>query len=86
MGREEQSSKKAIKLYKITLKEIKKAKTENEVEEAIIKLIKEFNLFTNIETTEREDVMTTITQLTESSKLKISVEKGKEWFEQNRDF
>ncbi len=83
---EEKSSKKAIKLYKIALKEIKKAKTENEVEEAIIKLIKEFNLFTNIETTEREDVMTAITQLTESSKLKISVEKGKEWFEQNRDF
>lgn len=83
---EEKSSKKAIKIYKIALKEIKRAKTENEVEEAITKLIKEFNLFTNIETTEREDVMIGINQLIESSKVKISEEKGKEWFEQNRDF
>jgi len=83
---EGKSEKTATKAYKTCLKEIKKAKTENEVHKAIIDFVKVINSLPNIETTEREDAGTAVLQLIESSVLEISEETGIKWFDEVRDF
>jgi hypothetical protein len=83
---EGKSEKIATKAYKTCLKEIKKAKTENEARKAIIDFVEVINSLPNIETTEREDAGTAVLQLIESSSLEISEETGIKWFDEVRKF
>ncbi|GLC80987.1 hypothetical protein [Lacrimispora brassicae] len=85
-GWEDKNAKIATKAYKACLKEIKKSKTESEVHEAIIRFIEVINQLTDIETSEREDAGTAVSQLIESSVLGISQKTGKKWFDEIRDF
>lgn len=83
---ENKTAKIAIKAYKEAVKEIKKSKTENEVQNAIITFVKIINSLPNIETSEREDAGIAIEQLVENSALNISQEKVHKWFDETRDF
>ena len=83
---EGKSEKIATKAYKTCLKEIKKAKTENEAHKVIIGFVKVINSLPNIETSEREDTGIAVLQLIESSALEISEETGLRWFDEVRDF
>ncbi|MCW3170015.1 hypothetical protein OMO38_15935 [Chryseobacterium sp. 09-1422] len=83
---ETKNAKIATKAYKTALKEISKAKTENEVKTSIVKLVEIINKLPNIETVEREDSGTAIIQLVETSKLEISHETANNWFDEIRDF
>ncbi|MGI9652038.1 hypothetical protein [Chryseobacterium sp. RLHN22] len=83
---ETKNAKIATKAYKTALKEIAKAKTENEVKTSIVGLVEIINKLPNIETVEREDTGTAIIQLVETSKLNISHETTNNWFDEIRDF
>lgn len=83
---ESKNAKIATKAYKTTGKEISKAKTENEVKTAIIKLVELINTLPNIETVEREDTATAVNQLVETSKLEITVATANKWFDEVREF
>lgn len=85
-GWEDKNAKIATKAYKVCLNEIKKSKTENELQEAIIKFIKTVNKLQGIETSEREDVGTAIEQLAEASPIEIPQEKWQVWFDEIREF
>ena len=83
---EPKNAKIATKAYKTALKEIAKAKTENEIKTSIAGLIEIINKLPNIETEEREDTGIAIIQLVETSKLNISHETANNWFDEIRDF
>lgn len=83
---ESKNAKIATKAYKTTVKEISKAKTENEVKTAITKLVELINTLPNIETVEREDTATAVNQLVETSKLEITVATANKWFDEVREF
>ena len=83
---ESKNAKIATKAYKTALKEIAKAKTENDVKTSILGLVEMINKLPNIETVEREDTGTAIIQLVETSKLNISHETANKWFDEIRDF
>jgi hypothetical protein len=83
---EDKNAKTATKAYKTCLKEIKKSKTEIEVRKAIVEFVEVINKLSNIETSEREDAGTAVNQLVKSSVLRISQEKGNEWFDEIRGF
>ena len=80
------NAKTATKAYKTALKEIGKAKKEEEVKQAIVKLIELINILPNIETIEREDTGTAVEQLIESSPLNLPQELATKWFDEIRDF
>jgi len=83
---ETKNAKIATKAYKIALKEIAKAKTENEIKLSILGLIEIINKLPNIETVEREDTWIAVIQLVETAKLNISHETANTWFDGIRDF
>jgi len=83
---EEKNAKVATKAYKACLKEIKKSKTEDEVQKAIVAFVEVINRLPDIETVEREDAYAAVCQLVESSVLGISQETGSRWFDEIRDF
>lgn len=83
---ETKNAKIATKAYKTALKEISKAKTENDVKTSIFGLVEIINKLPNIETVEREDTGIAIIQLVETSKLKIPHETANNWFDESRDF
>jgi len=83
---EGKNAKIATKAYKTALKEISKAKGEQEVKQAIIKLIELVNTLPNIETIEREDTGKAVEQLVESSPLNLPQELATKWFDEVRDF
>lgn len=85
-GWEDKNAKLATRAYKACLKEIKKSKTEDEAHEAIAKFIEAINKLPDIETTEREDTGTAVSQLVEASGLEISQETWERWFDELRDF
>lgn len=80
------NAKTATKAYKTALKEISKAKSEQQVKQAIVKLIELINTLPNIETVEREDTGTAVEQLVESSPLNLPQELAAKWFDEIRDF
>ena len=65
---------------------MKKAKTEGEVHEAIVNFVDAINKLSDIETSEREDTGTAVSQLIEASGLDIPQETGQKWFDEIRDF
>ena len=83
---ESKREKAATKAYKTCLKEIKKAKTENEVRKAIIDFVGVINSLPDIETSEREDAGMAVLQLIESSSLEIPEATGIKWFDEVREF
>jgi hypothetical protein len=83
---ESKNAKIATKAYKTALKEIIKAKTEQEVKLSIEQLIMLINTLPNIETSEREDTGIAIQQLIEASKVDIDQDKANTWFDEIRDF
>lgn len=85
-GWENGKAKIATKAYKTCLKEIKKAKTEPELHKAIAAFIEAINQLPELETPEREDVGTAVSQLIASSVLEISQKTGEEWFDELRNF
>ncbi|MGJ1391001.1 hypothetical protein ACR78F_11525 [Sphingobacterium spiritivorum] len=85
-GWADKNAKLATKAYKTALKEISKAKTEDEVKASIGKVIRVINTLPDIETTEREDAGLAVDQLIQSSSLSISSEKANQWFNEYRDF
>lgn len=85
-GWEDQNAKIATKAYKNCLKEVKKSKTEKELQEAIITFLKIINQLEGIETSEREDVGTAIGHFIDSSSFEIPQEKWQIWFDEVRDF
>lgn len=83
---ESKNAKIATKAYKAALKEIAKAKTENDVKISLTELIETINKLPNIETSEREDVGIAVIQLVETSKLNIARDMANKWFDEIRDF
>lgn len=65
---------------------MKKAKTESEVHDAIVNFVGTINKLSDIETSEREDTGTAVSQLIETSGLEIPQEIGQKWFDEARDF
>ncbi|MDM1450186.1 hypothetical protein [Myroides odoratimimus] len=80
------NNKVTVKAYKEALKVIKKAKTKEEVKEAIRVLVEIVNDLPNIETTEREDTWDAVMQLVSFSTLAITEEEANQWFDKYRDF
>lgn len=85
-GWEEKVAKKATAAYKSCFNKIKKSESEYKVHEAVIEFVEKINRLRGIETTEREDVYTAISQLMENSSFKISRKKWTLWFDEVRDF
>jgi len=85
-GWEDKSEKMAIKAYKTCLKDIKKLKTESEVQKAIIAFVDVFNHLPNIETSEREDIAVAVNQLVKSAGIDIPEEICHSWFDEARNF
>ena len=83
---ESKNAKIATKAYKAVLKDIVKAKTEQEVKLSIEQFIALINTLPNIETSEREDTGIAIQQLVEASTLEIDQVKANTWFDEIRDF
>lgn len=83
---ESKNAKIATKAYKAVLKDIVKAKTEQEVKLSIEHFIALINTLPNIETSEREDTGIAIQQLVEASTLEIDQDKANTWFDEMRDF
>ncbi|KAF1025580.1 MAG: hypothetical protein GAK29_01819 [Acinetobacter bereziniae] len=83
---ESKNAKIATKAYKAVLKDIVKAKTEQEVKLSIEQFIALINTLPNIETSEREDTGIAIHQLVEASTLEIDQDKAITWFDEMRDF
>ena len=80
------NNKVTVKAYKEALKVIKKAKTKEEIKEAIRVLVEIVNDLPNIETTEREDTWEAVMQLVSFSTLAITEEEANKWFDEYRDF
>ena len=85
-GWEGKNGKKASRLYKDTLKEIKKVTGEEELREHIICFTKVFNTFDNIDTVEREDIWMAVNRLSASSSLDIAGDTLMQWFDEVRDY
>lgn len=83
---ESKNEKKATSAYKICLKNIKKATTEEEIKNSLINFIEKINRLDNIETIERDDIYTAISIIMKNSPLKIETKKWESWFEQVREF
>ncbi len=83
---EGKQGKKASKLYRDYLKEIKKAGDEEMARECIIRFAEAFNTFDDIETTEREDIWEAVQKLGMASKLKIARDTLMQWFDEVRDY
>jgi hypothetical protein len=83
---DEKNAKAAVKAYKAALKEIKKAKTRDEARQAIAAFVAAINELPNIETSEREDAGTAVSQLAQASGLDIPQETWNDWFDELRDF
>lgn len=85
-GWEDKKAKLATKAYKACLSQVKKAKTEGEVHDAIVNFVDAINKLSDIETSEREDTGTAVSQLIEASGLDIPPDTGQKWFDETRDF
>lgn len=83
---EDKTAKKATRAYKACFHKIKKAETEEELHGAVKEFIEKINELDGIETTEREDVYTAITQLKEGAVIDIAPEKWEQWFDEVREF
>lgn len=85
-GWNKKNEKIATKAYKACLKLINKSNTEEEVHQAILQFIEVVNQLEGIETSEREDVGTAVSQLIETSEFGIPQKTGEQWFDEMRDF
>lgn len=85
-GWEEGNAKKAATAYKSFSGKVKKAASEDEVRKAVTEFVEKINRLSGIETTEREDVHTAVSQLMETYALEVSPEKWTSWFDETRDF
>lgn len=83
---EDKNAKKATTAYKNCFHKIMKSQSEDEVRESVVEFIQKINKLKNIETTEREDVYTAISQLIEHSSFDIPLEKWSLWFDETRYF
>lgn len=80
------NAKVAIKSYKSTLKNLKKAKSEKEAKEILIDFIRVFNDLPNIETAEREDIGEAVDQLRQIPSFEIDEKKAAKWYDATRDY
>ncbi len=78
--------KKASKLYKDTLKEIKTADDEAMVREHIIRFTKAFNEFDDIDTVECEEISVAVNRLVQASNFKIPGDAWMQWFDEVREY
>ena len=78
--------KKASRLYKAYLKEVKNAADEDAVKDLIIRFTEEFNSMTDIDTVEREDIYDAVERFVIASSLEILRNTWTEWFDDNRDY
>lgn len=85
-GWEDKKAKAATRAYKACLKEIRKSKDQDAAHEAIIRFVETLNQLPDMETAEREDAGTAVSQLVEAAGLDISPEMGQTWFDEARDF
>lgn len=85
-GWESKKAKAATRAYKACLKEVRKAENEDGVREAIVRFVAALNQLPDLETIEREDAGTAVSQLVEAAELGISQETGQAWFDEARDF
>lgn len=77
---------KASKLYKDYLKEIKKVPDEATVKDSIIRFTEAFNTFDDLDTVEREDTYDAVRRLIMASPIEIDENIWLEWFDSTRDF
>ena len=77
---------KASKLYKDYLKEIKKVPDEASVRDNIIRFTEAFNAFDDLDTVEREDTYDAVRRLIMASPFEIDENIWLEWFDGTRDF
>ena len=78
--------KKASKIYKDYLKEIKKSTDEDVVRESIIRFSKVFNEFGDLDTVQREFVADAVGRLVIASPIDIDRDTWLEWFDSVRDY
>jgi hypothetical protein len=83
---EGKNAKIAIKNYKLTLKKLKKVKTEDEAKNELSKFTQIFNDLSQMETTEREDIGEAIEQLRQIPNFEIDSKKANKWFDEARDY
>ena len=83
---EGKNGKKASKLYKDTLKEIKTADDEAMVREHIIRFTKAFNEFDDIDTVECEEISVAVNRLVQASNFKIPGDAWMQWFDEVREY
>lgn len=80
------AEKTAVRLYKTTLKKLKKTETEQEVKTLLLEFTQSFNDFSHLDTTEREDIAEAIDQLRQVPKIDIDAKKAAQWFDSVRDY
>jgi len=85
-GWEEKNGKAAARAFKKCAGRIKRAKTEDEVHQAVRDFIGAINRLDGIETGEREDAGTAVEQLAGYSPVEIAPEKWGAWFDAEREF
>lgn len=85
-GWENKNARKAVRAYKKTLKELKKAETKQEIKTIFAAFIKNFNDLDYIETVEREDLFTAVNQLRQTTTTEIDYEEAMKWFDEYRDY
>ncbi len=78
--------KKATSAYKICLKNVKSAKSEDEVKNAIVEFTNKINKLEDIDTIERDDTYIALSLIMKNSKIYITEEKWRLWFDETRDF
>lgn len=80
------NEKKAVNIYKKTVKLLNKAENKAEIKQIIIDFTKQFNAFEPMETTEREDVFEAILQLIQVPNIEIDKADAEKWFDSVRDY
>lgn len=78
--------KKAVKIYKKCLKEIKNSTSKRDVENAIIHFANSFNKMDDIETVERDDIYSGLCTLMKNSPITIEPDEWLGWFDEAREF
>ncbi len=78
--------KKASKLYRDYIKDMKKASDESTVQDIIVNFTEAFNTLGDLDTVEREDIYDAINRLIIASPFEIDESVWLKWFDNTRDF
>ncbi len=81
-----QMEKKATRIFKKCLKEVKSSLSEADVKKAILEYTSMFNKMDNIESVERDDIYSGLDTIMKNCPINIKYEDWFKWFDETRDF